>query len=178
MERSAKSIQFRQRNKPFLIKDSNNNPLVFWEDTFSGFLYRYFLDGSWSEPGKFSMPFGTRGVPLNYQVINGNNGNAYIFWADSGKRLYYSNLSLTAVDNFVPWKSPQLISRDIENFGVAVDEENNLHVAFVLGQDTNSLNAGVYYTRISQERVILRPSGNGAVPIFQKGERGKRNRRI
>lgn len=154
--------------KPFLIKDSNNNPLVFWEDTFSGFQYRYLLDGKWSVPAKFPMPFSARSVPLKNQLIHGVDGNTYFSWIDDGKKLYYSNLKLAAVDKLAVWKPAQLISSKVENFGFTVDDDSNVHIAYVVGQDTDAQKAGVYYTKISSEGTVLKPVEMDQSPYFRR----------
>lgn len=154
--------------KPAILSDSKNNPLVLWGDTFSGFQYSSISDGVWSEPKDFRVPFGQFQEQLRYQFLSTGGGKTQVLWVDAVKRLYYSDMLLSSVDNMSGWKPGRLIAKDVDNFFAAYDEDGGVHVAYLVSEDTDLMSAGIYYTKITPEGKVFQALAMDQSPYFRR----------
>ncbi|MHC4069515.1 MAG: hypothetical protein ACYS18_05550 [Planctomycetota bacterium] len=91
------------------------------------------IDGHWNKPIKLAD---SGGQP---QIIADNTGDVYIFWIEEYKGLFYkhrthtgwSNTNLLVKDVPIRTKEVSLQGTSSPSFSIAVDSDNNFHIAYI-----------------------------------------------
>jgi len=159
-------------SNPVLLMDANKNLLAFWGDTFTGFNYSVLSDNGWSAPQPFPVPFGSPQEGLRYQVLDHRGGAVHMLWTDETHQLFYASMPFDSVNALGAWESTRLISKNVANFNGVVDEDGRVHIAYLLGQDTSALSAGIYYVKITADNKLTLPVVMDQSAYLRRGTNG------
>ena len=130
---------------PALIIDSDGIFHTIWLDVYgSRFMYSNGDGETWSAPQVVDFPFSY------YQAVRyfaaDRRGKIHAFWIDAQDNLFYSRVAAANMIKPLAWTPPQLLGRAVFDLSVSVDQNNNLHLAYVRGQSSNDFIApGIYY---------------------------------
>ena len=147
---------------PSLVVDSNGIFHVIWLDTYGGFMYSRWDGETWSAPQAVDLPV----EPYNaiWYFTADRRGRIHAFWIDARDDLYYAKVSADEIASSLQWTPAQLLGRAVFGFSVAVDDANNLHLAYVRGKSSDDTVApGVYYQQFPSRAA----NWGQAVPIDQ-----------
>jgi hypothetical protein len=133
-------------NDPVMVVDSDGVFHVLWLDEFAGLIYSSSVDGvEWStpiparHPSKDVVPF----------LIADKNGYIHAFWRGTEfGRLFYSRTRASAFSKSSGWSPRAKISDSVLNFDVALDDNGDLHLTYLIPEETALLSAGIYYRRL------------------------------
>ncbi len=163
-------------SNPMLIADPNGRPFVLWEDAISGFFFSFLTNDTWSEPEPIQMPFLGSGSPTIYQYLSGGNNLTYLFWVNNQQKLYYSQLRFGSLDESLSWEKVLTVGVGVYNFRAHIDEDGNIHLIYLVTEDTSELSAGIYYRRITAAGAIQPPVEMDLSPYYRKtGQAGLEN---
>jgi hypothetical protein len=131
---------------PVMVIDSDGVFHVLWLDEFAGLVYSSSVDGiEWSapiparHPSKDIVPF----------LIADKNGYIHALWRGTEfGRLFYSRTRASAFSKSSTWSPRELISDSVLTFDVALDNDGDLHLAYLNPEETALAPAGVYYRRL------------------------------
>jgi len=144
---------------PNMVVDSNGVVHVIWIDKFAGDVYSQYDGNRWSEPAPVNFPFS------NYEpiLLAGSNGLVHAFWTDESDILYYSQVDTTAFGTSNAWAPTRSLAESALDVGVAIDNQNDIHLSYVRKLDSQNFPAGVYY-RKSIDNGLNWTQG---IPIYQ-----------
>ncbi len=134
---------------PAMVIDINGVTHVFWQDEFSGTLYRQFSDQQWSDPVITSFPF-EQSIP---KFIVNQNGFIHAFWMTEQNQLNYSFVSSADFSNPGSWSGSIQLAESAIDFDVVLDNQGKLHIAYVRTLDTLEFPAGIYH-RLSEDNGV------------------------
>jgi hypothetical protein len=126
---------------PHMVIDSSGKIHVIWEDRFEGYFYSFHNIDEWSSPVNVNLPFES----ADPQLIGAQDGIIHAFWIDEDDRLQHSYVAADMFDDEEAWKVLETVGAAAVNFAAILDDNNNLHVAYVRPLQTTSSPAGIYY---------------------------------
>ena len=157
---------------PFVVVDSDGVFHAIWLDEFAGLVHSSGDGMEWSEPTPFTMPARDT-VPF---LIADLTGYIHAFWTDIDGRLFYSRAKASALPNSSTWQSRALISNNVIDFDVALDEFGDLHLSYVNPLDNEAVPAGIYYRRLRNgTSTWLTPTLLFASPYFRSLDQSNSN---
>ncbi|MBE9475313.1 MAG: exo-alpha-sialidase [Chloroflexi bacterium] len=129
---------------PVVMVDSDGLIHILWKDEFAGLVYAFGEGTEWSIPTPVVLP-AEEAIPF---LIADSDGNFHALWRDIDNRLFYSRGTASAFLSSTNWSPSTLISESVLDFEVALDENGDLHLAYVNPVETETSPAGIYYQRL------------------------------
>jgi hypothetical protein len=156
---------------PLLVVDSEGQFHTLWIDENLGSVYTTSEDGiEWSEPTPVELP----SKEIKPKIVADNSGFIHIFWLgdvsevtggltgtgttgtgtteDTSDDLFYSRVNSNNFGDSAAWSSPLELSDSAVALDFALDSSGNLHLVYVRRAAEAGEPAGLYYTRLLNER--------------------------
>lgn len=139
-------------SNPQLIIDSQGDLFAVWVDKFNGYMATSSTDGNnWSQTTPVNFPFSSKEkTPV---LIPDSLGHILAFWTDRNNELFYSRVTAEKFTDGAAWEPIQLIAGSAVNFDAVIDDNGNIHVAYVRILSTPDAPSGIYY-RISSDNGV------------------------
>ena len=140
---------------PSIVGSADGVIHVVWEDVYASSAYVRGEAGLWEPPVPVELPF--RG--LSYRLAAGKNDLIHALWIDDEGSLFYKGVRGAEFGNGASWEGASWLASSVLTFDVAVDDENQIHLVFVRGEDLQDFSSGIYYARsdASRENWSLEP---------------------
>lgn len=128
---------------PGIVSDQNGVVHAVWLDETYGTMYSQLVDGVWSQPVAAKFPF-SGFVPY---FVNGGDF-IHAFWLNTNNNvLSHSRIATERFGSGGTWDRVNALARGVEDFEVAYQADNNLHLAFLTSFEGDNSAAGTYYMR-------------------------------
>lgn len=128
---------------PQIVVDSGQVAHVFWEDAYANMVYTSGDGKTWQPPVALDLPF----FQSNTQLLADGRGLLYAFWLTPDNDLSYSYVTAANAGDAASWSAPVLMSANIIAFKASIDNGDQVHLAYILAQESADNPAGVYYTQ-------------------------------
>lgn len=128
---------------PQIVVDSNQIAHVFWEDAYANMVYTSGDGKTWQPPVAIELPF----FQSNTQLLADGRGLLYAFWLTLDNNLSYSYVTAANAGDAASWSAPVLMSANVIAFKAFIDNGDQVHLVYILAQETVDNPAGVYYTQ-------------------------------
>lgn len=129
---------------PVVMVDKDGLIHVVWIDEFTGSVYSFGEGTEWSIPRPVVLP-SEKVAPL---LLAGNDGTFHAFWRDPDTKLFYSQGRGSSFLDSASWSPGQLIENSVLDFKVVLDQNGNLHLAYVNPLESEVAPAGIYYRQL------------------------------
>lgn len=124
-----------------------------WVDTIAGEMYSSYDGTQWSTPAQVNLPFGASPSSgsaqppqnTNLRLIADSKGYVHAFWVDQNNQLYYSRVQGKSFANGANWDPAQILANSAVDFDVSLDDQDQIHLAYVRAIDDSGFPAGIYY---------------------------------
>ena len=135
---------------PAATVDANGVIQVIWMDSIAGLQYARYLNNQWSSPRSLDVLAFRRTVP---RLVSTKSGYVHAFWIDERNNLLYSKVVGQYMGDVRSWSAVFKLDTGVVKFDVNVDNQGEMHLAYVRASDEGNSPAGIYYRRSLDEGV-------------------------
>ena len=149
-------------SEPQMVVDSGDAFHVLWRDAIDGFVYVTGKGDRWSDPAAPELPFATRRyfpdldlsreMPLFTPVLAADDsGGIHAFWIndfEGSNTLYHSSVRGVDFADFNSWSLREPLDSSASSVSWALDNDGELHLAYIRPAESNTNPSGVYYRRL------------------------------
>jgi hypothetical protein len=129
---------------PLIVIDSEGVFHILWMDEFAEFIYITGDGNEWSPIKPVALP-SEDAIPY---LVADANGYIHAFWRDSEGLFYHSRVIAGGFFLISSWTERLLLGDSVLDFDVTMDENGDIHVAYVRPLEAAEFPAGVYYRRL------------------------------
>lgn len=140
---------------PMIISQPNGDVYAFWNDPFGGYQYSMKSTGAWSASASAGLPKELKDSARKVAFISAPSGRIYIVWVDTKFQLNYSYTQAGADKTLGGWQTNKQLYTNVVDFNADIDSGGNIHIVFLLGEDTTARPAGIYYIRVGSNDALI-----------------------
>ncbi|MEM8862368.1 MAG: sialidase family protein, partial [Chloroflexota bacterium] len=161
-------------SSPKLVGGAGGELYAFWQNQSDGYIISTLQsDGNWSSPVTSEPPFGTRAFEINLPsnqpvplydplLLGSDEVGIAAFWLNGENQLRYSRYVTGSIASLASWSGPVNIFNDVVQSSALIDEQSQIHVAYVSNGDGLSIQPGIYYRSSSDNGVTW----SEAIPVY------------
>lgn len=131
-------------SEPAIVVNSSSSFHVVWIDEFDGNKYVSGNALEWSQPVVADLPF-KDAVP---KLLADKEGYIHAFWLDKSNALFYSAMQASDFASASSWTPPVQLAESTLDFGITVDQNDDLDLTYIKPVETTEYPAGVYYLKL------------------------------
>lgn len=142
-------------SEPVLLPGSPGNLFAFWLDPFSGYQYAHSDGKKWSAAQPAMLPIDITTDPKKTRFFSDGARRIYTLWLDTSFSINYSFTDVQPSQEVGGWAKISPLSTSTVTYAAALDSNRNIHLVYLVGQDTGYRQAGIYYALVDSVGNVL-----------------------